>query len=80
VTQGVTGYCGEQQVLSLKCRYSFEISLLLTPRVLTCAEGNTRACDLVRMRRSAGVVRPWHAGTDASENSGSPIGAQREER
>ena len=34
---------------------------LRTPRVLTCAEGNTEASDMARMWRSAGVIRPWHA-------------------
>ena len=29
------------------------------------------------MWRSAGVIRPWHAGRDTSENSGSPKGSRR---
>lgn len=28
---------------------------------------------LARVRRSAGVHRPWHRGRDASENPGGPI-------
>jgi len=44
-------------------------------RVLTCTEGNTEASDMARMWRSAGVIRPWHAGRDTSENSGSPRGS-----
>ena len=56
---------------TLKSWYSFEISLLRVPRVLTYTEGNTEAPELARVRRSAGVLRPWHAGRDTSENSGS---------
>jgi len=44
------------------------------PRVLTYTEGNTEAPDLARVWRSAGVLRPWHAGRDTSENPGSPNG------
>ena len=64
---------------SLKCWYSFEINLLRMPRVLTDAEGNTEAPGLARVWRSAGVLRPWHAGRDTSENPGSPEGSREEE-
>ena len=46
-------------------------------RVLTCTEGKTEASVMARMWRSAGVLRPWHAGRDTSENSGSPKGSRR---
>src|SRR5215813_10231197 len=42
------------------------------PRVLTHTEGHTRASVLARMGRSAGVLRPWHAGREASKNLGGP--------
>src|SRR5512134_2117932 len=43
-----------------------------TPRVLTHTEGNTRPSDLARRGRSAGVLRPWHAGREASKHLGGP--------
>jgi len=46
--------------------------LLRTPRVLTHTEGHTRPSVLTRMGRSAGVLRPWHAGREASKNVGGP--------
>src|SRR5215216_5901324 len=39
---------------------------------LNAPEGNTSAPDLARLCRSAGVLRPWHAGREASKNLGSP--------
>src|SRR5262245_48689906 len=36
-------------------------------------EGNTRPSALARRGRSAGVLRPWHAGREASKNLGGPI-------
>src|SRR5437667_3767939 len=35
-------------------------------------EGNMRATDVARLCRSAGVLRPWHAGRETSKNVGSP--------
>src|SRR6266705_4565732 len=35
-------------------------------------EGTMRATDLARLGRSAGVLRPWHAGRETSKNVGSP--------
>jgi len=42
------------------------------PRGLRFTEGNTRTSEMARMRRSAGVFRPWHAETDVYKNLGSP--------
>ena len=39
---------------------------------LTHTEGNTRPSVLARMERSAAVLRPWHAGREASKNLGDP--------
>src|SRR5262252_8425641 len=35
-------------------------------------EGNTRPSALARRGRSAGVLRPWHAGRETSKNVGGP--------
>src|SRR5712691_5747240 len=35
-------------------------------------EGNMSATDVARLCRSAGVLRPWHAGRETSKNLGSP--------
>jgi hypothetical protein len=43
--------------------------------VFNGAEGNTKRPQMARAWRSAGVLRPWHAGTDALENPGSPEGS-----
>jgi len=43
-----------------------------TPRVFTHTEGNTRPAVLARMGRSARVLRPWHAGREASKHVGGP--------
>ena len=59
---------------TLQCWYSFAIRVMRTPRVFTHTEGNTRAPAWARVCRSAGVHRPWHAGREASEHSGSPKG------
>jgi len=45
------------------------------PRVLTFTEGSTRTSMMTWMGRSAGVLRPWHAGRDASKNLGDPSGS-----
>src|SRR6266705_3000776 len=42
-------------------------------------EGNTRTSVLARRGRSAGVLRPWHAGRETSKNLGDPIGSCMEE-
>ena len=69
--------CGEQDGLSvgrescrpqgwsrtLKCWYSFEIAIA-DAEGFNEPEGNTEACALARIWRSAGVHRPWHAGRD----------------
>jgi hypothetical protein len=39
---------------------------------LNAPEGNTRPSDMARRGRSAGVLRPWHAGREASKNLGGP--------
>jgi len=39
---------------------------------LNAPEGNTRTSVLARRGRSAGVLRPWHAGREASKNLGGP--------
>ena len=38
-------------------------------------EGNTRPSGLARKGRSAGVLRPWHAGREAAKNLGGPRGS-----
>jgi hypothetical protein len=38
-------------------------------------EGNTRPAAWARRGRSAGVLRPWHAGREALENLGGPRGS-----
>jgi hypothetical protein len=42
---------------------------------LNAPEGNTRTAIRARRCRSAGVLRPWHAGREASKNLGSPRGS-----
>src|SRR5262249_60838089 len=42
------------------------------PRVVTHPEGQTRPSVLARMGRSAGVLRPWPAGREASKHVGAP--------
>src|SRR5262245_2470449 len=42
---------------------------------LNAPEGNTRPSALARRGRSAGVLRPWHAGREASKNLGGPRGS-----
>jgi hypothetical protein len=42
------------------------------PRVCTHTAGNTSASVLARMGRSAGVLRPWQAGREASKHVGGP--------
>src|SRR5262249_44209265 len=42
---------------------------------LNAPEGNTRTTGMARGCRSAGVLRPWHAGREASKNLGSPRGS-----
>ena len=49
--------------------------MLRTPRVFTHTEGRTRASAWARMRRSAGVHRPWHAGRETSKHVGGPKGS-----
>ena len=50
-------------------------NMLRTSRVLTFTEDNTRPSVLAWMERSAGVLRPWHAGKDGSGNPGDPYGS-----
>jgi hypothetical protein len=38
-------------------------------------EPNTKHPFMVRVWRSAGVLRPWHAGRDTSKNLGDPMGS-----
>jgi hypothetical protein len=38
-------------------------------------EANTKHPFMVRVWRSAGVLRPWHAGRDTSKNLGDPMGS-----
>jgi hypothetical protein len=44
-----------------------------TPRVGTYTAGRTRASDLARIGRTAGVRRPWQAGREPSQNLGGPL-------
>src|SRR5438067_8059037 len=39
---------------------------------LNAPEGNMSATDVARLCRSAGVLRPWHAGRETSKHVGSP--------
>src|SRR5262249_62128188 len=39
---------------------------------LSAPEGNTRPSGMARRGRSAGVLRPWHAGRETSKNLGGP--------
>src|SRR5215831_330263 len=39
---------------------------------LNAPEGHTRPSGLARRGRSAGVLRPWHAGRETSKNLGGP--------
>ena len=41
-------------------------------------EGNTRTSAMARRCRSAGVLRPWHAGREASKNLGDPSSSYTE--
>src|SRR5262249_59060444 len=42
---------------------------------LNAPEGNTRTTGMARRGRSAGGLRPWHAGREASKNLGGPRGS-----
>jgi hypothetical protein len=44
-----------------------------SPRVVTYTEGNTRSSVMVRMGRTGGVLKPWHAWRDALKNLGDPF-------
>ena len=58
--------------VTLKCWHSFEMALVADAEGLNAPEGNTSASVMARMGRSAGVLRPWHAGREASKNVGGP--------
>jgi hypothetical protein len=55
----------------LKCWHSFEMAIA-DAEGFNAPEGNTRTSALARRGRSAGVLRPWHAGRETLKNLGDP--------